>query len=99
MRCLFYGILEFNYISDSSLEDLRINIVSNLHKYKSDEVRVDQYFLRKKWSFSSKIRIENIDLHMPQSSTIHFDFENTKNIYFLKRSFDCTSYRRDCGFI
>ncbi|RAV17812.1 DUF6339 family protein [Paenibacillus contaminans] len=78
--------MELNYISDSSLDELKVNIFSNLEKYKSDEVWLDQYFRGTAWSFTSKIRIENIDLHMPQSSTLHFDFENTKKIYTsLKR--------------
>lgn len=73
--------MELKYISDSSLEELRINIESNLGIYKEEEVWVDHYFGAITWSFPSKIRIESIDLHMPQSSTIHFDFENTKKIY------------------
>ncbi|WP_405081712.1 DUF6339 family protein [Paenibacillus chitinolyticus] len=73
--------MELSYISDSSLEELKVNIISNLEKYKEEEVWVDKYFEATTWNFPSKIRIENIDLHMPQSSTIHFDFENTKKIY------------------
>lgn len=78
--------MELSYMSDSSLEELKVNISSNLDKYKGEEVWVNQYFGAKMWSFPSKIRIESIDLHMPQSNTVHFDFENTKKIYTsLKR--------------
>lgn len=73
--------MDLNYISDSALEELKINIISNLDKYKADSIWVDQYFGSSRWNFPSKIRIENIDLHMPQSNVIHFDFENTKKIY------------------
>lgn len=73
--------MELSYISDSSLEGLKVNIFSNLEKYKEEEAWVDQYFGEVTWNFPSKLRIENIDLHIPQSSTIHFDFENTKKIY------------------
>lgn len=73
--------MELNYISESSLEELKVNIFSNLEKYKSKEAWIGKYFEGFTWNFPSKIRIENIDLHMPQSSTIHFDFENTKRVY------------------
>lgn len=73
--------MELNYISDSFLEELKVNIFSNLEKYRAEEIWIDQYFEGTMWNFPSKVRVENIDLHMPQSSTIHFDFENTKKIY------------------
>jgi hypothetical protein len=73
--------VDLNYISDSSLEELKVNIISNVEKYKSDEVWVDHFFEGAVWSFPSTVRIDTVDLHMPQSSTLHFDFENTKKLY------------------
>ncbi|WP_274649018.1 DUF6339 family protein [Paenibacillus humicola] len=73
--------MEIQYISDSCLEELKINIQSNLEKYKAEELWIDQYFGTNPWKFPSKIRVENVDLQMPLSSTIHFDYENTKKIY------------------
>ncbi|QOT08464.1 hypothetical protein JNUCC32_20150 [Paenibacillus sp. JNUCC32] len=73
--------MELNYISESSLDELKVNILSNIERYTSDEVWIYKFFEGTTWNFPSTIRIENIDLHMPQSSTLHFDFENTKKIY------------------
>jgi hypothetical protein len=73
--------VDLNYISDSSLEELKVNILSNLEKYKSEDIWVDRFFEGAVWSFPSTVRIEAVDLHIPQSSTLHFDFENTKKIY------------------
>lgn len=73
--------MDLNYISDSSLEELKVNIISNINRYKSDEIWINHYFEGKVWSLPSTVKIDKVDLHMPQSSTLHFDFENTKKLY------------------
>lgn len=73
--------MNINYISDSSLDDIKSNIKNNISRYSSDNPWIDEYFGSEQWSFPSKIRIEDIDLHMPISSTVHFDLENTKKVY------------------
>lgn len=73
--------MDLNYISDSSLEELKVNIISNVERYKLDDVWVDRFFEGNVWNFPSTVKIDTVDLHMPQSGTLHFDFENTKKIY------------------
>lgn len=74
--------MNINYISDSSLDDIKSNIKNNVPYYSSNDPWLDVYFGSSvQWSFPSKIRIEDIDLHMPISSSVHFDLENTKKLY------------------
>ncbi|MED5018458.1 DUF6339 family protein [Paenibacillus chibensis] len=73
--------MNLNYISDGSLDDIKSNIKHNIPNYSSNVPWLEQYFGTEPWGFPSKIRVEDIDLHMPISATVHFDFENTKKVY------------------
>ncbi|WP_017811630.1 DUF6339 family protein [Paenibacillus shenyangensis] len=73
--------MNLNYISEDSLDDIKSNIKNNILKYKMNEPWLTDYFGKAEWSFLSKIRVEEIDLHMPASTTIHYDLENTKKVY------------------
>ncbi|OWR33159.1 hypothetical protein CDO73_01250 [Saccharibacillus sp. O23] len=73
--------MNLNYISEDSLDDIKSNIKNNILKYTEDEPWLAEYFGTEGWHFPSKIRIEEIDLHMPASSTVHYDLENTKKVY------------------
>ncbi|HBU80982.1 MAG TPA: hypothetical protein DEF35_04985 [Paenibacillus sp.] len=73
--------MNLHYVSDSSLDDIKSNIRHNIPYYSADIPWLDEYFGSESWSFPSKIRVEDIDLHMPISSTVHFDLENTKKVY------------------
>lgn len=46
-----------------------------------NEPWLTEYFGKEEWNFPSKIRVDEIDLHMPVSSTVHYDLENTKKVY------------------
>ncbi|MEK4324645.1 DUF6339 family protein [Paenibacillus sp. FSL R7-0312] len=82
--------MNLNYISDSSLDDIKSNIKHNIPKYSFRDHWLNDYFGSERWSFPSKIRVEDIDLHMPISSTVHFDFENTKKVYTALREMTLT---------
>ncbi|MBE9917863.1 hypothetical protein G8C92_28080 [Paenibacillus donghaensis] len=73
--------MNLHYISESSLDDLKSNIRHNIPSYSANVPWLDQYFGSESWSFPSKIRVEDVDLHMPISSTVHFDLENTRKVY------------------
>ncbi|MFB5762931.1 DUF6339 family protein [Paenibacillus medicaginis] len=73
--------MNLHYISDNSLDDIKSNIKNNILKYASTDPWLEEYFGSETWNFPSKIRVEDIDLHMPISSTVHYDLENTKKIY------------------
>lgn len=73
--------MELHYLSEDALDELKINIIGNIDKYKSDEYWLDSFFDGTQWNFPSNVRIEPVDLFLPQSSTMHFDYENTKKVY------------------
>ncbi|WIM41139.1 DUF6339 family protein [Paenibacillus sp. PK4536] len=73
--------MNLKYVNDNTLEKMRINIVSNLNRYKSNTPWIDNFIGEPNWSFNSKINIRDIDLHLPQSDTLHFDIENTIKVY------------------
>ncbi|MEC0269717.1 DUF6339 family protein [Paenibacillus anseongense] len=73
--------MNLEYIDIEYLNDLKVNIQSNLEYYKSDESWLDSYFEGQEWIRQTKIRAHEVDLQLPQTTTMHFDYENSKRLY------------------
>jgi len=73
--------VNIKYIETTCLDNLKVNIHTNIVNYQSDEVWLETYFGKQDWAKQTKVRVHEIDLLLPQSSTIHYDYENTKRLY------------------
>lgn len=73
--------MNLEYIESNYLDQLKVNVKINIERYLEDNTWIDSYFEGQEWSRPTKFSIHEVDLLLPQSSTVHYDFENTKRLY------------------
>ncbi|WP_141504380.1 DUF6339 family protein [Paenibacillus luteus] len=73
--------MNLEYIESNYLDQLKLNVKTNIQHYLEEASWVSSYFEGQEWSRPTKFRFHEIDLLLPQSATQHYDLENTKRLF------------------
>ena len=81
---------KLHYIRETHLDDLRSHLLDNIKHYSEGQPWIESFFDQSGWQLASNIAYDEIELVMPESATVHHDFENTKILYSAMKNMTLT---------